>query len=134
MVSVDAERFNRVGSQRSSGLSHVWTNIVFVPPTSEKRRAVRVLYETVRLVRVEEVRTLQTSVNSTQSGQLNQRRGGRQSFGMLLQRATGTYRCGKMGFHVSVFPLNFPVVVDVKGGKIWHVLVFDITRTLTGRM
>lgn len=87
MFSVGAERFNRagkLGSYRSSGLPHVRTSIVAVPPTSEKRTAVTVLYETETLVGVEEVWTLQTSVNSTQ---LNPRRRGRQFFGMPTEFA-----------------------------------------------
>lgn len=47
----------------------------------------------------------------TEQAAKSQRRRGRQIFGMLLQRETGTYRCGKMGF------LCFPIELDIKGGK-----------------
>lgn len=74
---VFCRRFNKravkVGSYRNSGLYHVQTDIVFVLPTSGKRTAVVVLYETETLVRVQDVWRLQTPVSSTQSRQLNHR-------------------------------------------------------------
>lgn len=61
--------------------------------------------------------TLNISQLYTKQAAKSQRRQGRQFYRMLLQKETGTYQCGKMGFHVSVFPLNFPIEVDIKGGK-----------------